>query len=87
LNPRLAESYNNRANARYAKGDYEAALADYNQALTLNPRYAEVYGNRGMLWTRLGRTAEAEADFAQCLELKPDMKSSLEQRVKQLQAQ
>jgi tetratricopeptide (TPR) repeat protein len=66
---------------------YEGALADYNQALTLNPRYAEVYANRGMLRLWLNKTSEAEADFAQCVALKPEMKSSLEQRINQLQAQ
>jgi tetratricopeptide (TPR) repeat protein len=83
----LAESYNNRANARYVKGDYDAAIADYNLALALNPRCAEVYANRRMLHLRSSRRAEADADFARCVALKPDMKSSLEQRVNQLQAQ
>jgi tetratricopeptide (TPR) repeat protein len=87
LSPRLAENYNNRANARYAKGDYEGALADYNHALALNPRSAEFFANRGMLWLRLKKTSEAEADFARCVALDPDMKSSLEQRINQLQAQ
>jgi len=31
--------------------------------------------------------AEAEDDFEQCVALNPDMKSSLEQRINQLQAQ
>jgi tetratricopeptide (TPR) repeat protein len=79
--------YNNRANARSAKGDYEGALADYDQALALNPRYAEVYANRGVLRLWLKKTSEAEADFARCVALDPDMKSSLEQRINQLQAQ
>jgi tetratricopeptide (TPR) repeat protein len=87
LNPGKAESYNNRANARYAKGDYDAALADYDHALAIDPRYAEVYANRGMLHLRMGRRAKADADFAQSLALKPDMRSSLELRIKALQAQ
>jgi hypothetical protein len=37
------------------------------------------------LW--INKTSEAEADFAQCVALKPEMKSSLEQRINQLQAQ
>jgi lipoprotein NlpI len=35
----------------------------------------------------MGRKAKADADFAQSLALKPDMRSSLELRVKALQAQ
>jgi hypothetical protein len=33
------------------------------------------------------KTSEAEADFAHYVALKPEMKSSLEQRINQLQAQ
>jgi hypothetical protein len=35
----------------------------------------------------MGRTAEADDDFARSLRLKPDMKTSLERRVKLVQSQ
>lgn len=82
-----AASYFARGSEWLARGEFDRAVADYNLALSLNPRYAEVYANRGMLHLRLGRRADADADFARCGALKPDMRSLLEQRVNQLQAQ
>ena len=75
------------------KGDTRGDLyaphieGDTLPAISLDPRYAEGYANRGTLHLRLGWRAEADADFARRVALKPDMRSSLEQRVNQLQAQ
>src|SRR5260370_1507682 len=44
----LAFTYNNRGNARRAKGEVDGAIADYTRALETNPRYAEAYYNRGI---------------------------------------
>ena len=38
-----------------------------------------------MLRLRMGRKAEADADLARSLALKPEMKTSLEERIKVLQ--
>lgn len=46
LNPNLDEAYNNRGNARRAKGDIDAALNDYDQAILINPRFSTAYYNR-----------------------------------------
>ena len=48
---------------------------------------AASYFARGIEWQTRGEFDHAMADFEQCVALKPDMKSSLEQRVNQLQAQ
>lgn len=85
MNPNFAEGYNNRANARFVKGDNDAALADYNKALEIDPRYAEIYANRGIVWLRMGQKAKADADFAACLALKPGIQSSLERCIKVVQ--
>jgi len=42
-----AESYKNRGNVKYDKGDLKGAIADYNRTIELNPRYALAYNNRG----------------------------------------
>ena len=42
-----AESYNNRGNAWYQKGDYDRAIANYSNAIEINPSFAVAYGNRG----------------------------------------
>src|SRR5262245_8195966 len=64
----------------------QAQSSRAKSAASYYARGSEWHAHRGMLWSRLGRKAEADADFAQCLALKPHMKSSLEQRLKQLQA-
>src|SRR6516164_2347978 len=43
---KLAEAFNNRGVAYRLKGDYDRAIADYNQAIKLKPS-AEGYFNRG----------------------------------------
>jgi tetratricopeptide (TPR) repeat protein len=43
-------AYNNRGYDWYMKGDYDKAIADFNQALVLCPKYAAVYSNRGVAW-------------------------------------
>jgi tetratricopeptide (TPR) repeat protein len=39
LNPKDASAFNNRGNAKFAKGDLNGTVADYNQAIQLNPQY------------------------------------------------
>jgi hypothetical protein len=48
---------------------------------------AASYFARGSEWQARGEFDRVIADFAQCVALKPEMKSSLEQRINQLQAQ
>jgi tetratricopeptide (TPR) repeat protein len=57
--------------AQVKKGDYDKALADYNQAVKLNGKYAWAYQNRGDLFRLLGRHDLAVADFRRTLECSP----------------
>ena len=43
------------ATPMHAKGDYDRAIADYNEAIRLNPKYALAYTNRGNAWRQQGR--------------------------------
>ena len=38
IDPKYADAYNNRGLAYRAKGDYDHAIADYNEAIRLDPR-------------------------------------------------
>jgi tetratricopeptide (TPR) repeat protein len=71
INPRIAEDYYNRGDAYRSKGQYDQAIADYNNALEMNPRYAEAYNNRGMVNMAKGQYDEAIADFNKALQINP----------------
>jgi tetratricopeptide (TPR) repeat protein len=62
-------SYYNRGLAYALKGEYDHAIADYNQALALNPRYAETYSNRGAAYYREGNISKACADLRRACDL------------------
>ena len=46
-NTRSAKKYLRHGLARFAKGDIEGAIGDYNRALEADPKFAEAYVNRG----------------------------------------
>jgi tetratricopeptide (TPR) repeat protein len=69
-----------RADAYKEKGDYDRALADYDQAIELNPENVRAYTGRGDLFERIGDRTRAIADFTKALALNPDM---LPQYIKQ----
>ena len=53
-------------------GDYEEAIASYDQALKFKPDYHEAWNNRGVALADLGRIEEAIASYNQALKFKPD---------------
>ncbi|MEG4318693.1 MULTISPECIES: tetratricopeptide repeat protein [unclassified Microcoleus] len=57
---------------KYEKGDYQGAIADYNQALQINPNYAKAYQNRGVARRRLGENQGAIGDYNQALRIDPN---------------
>jgi tetratricopeptide (TPR) repeat protein len=66
-----AEDYFNRGNALLEKGDYDQAIADYTQALSINPQATEAYYNRGTAWYFKGDYDRAIADYNQALRINP----------------
>ena len=72
LNPDSAQAYRMRGNAKYDNGQYEAAIADYNEALRIKPDFADAYHNRGNAMRKLGQYEEAIANFNASLHIKPD---------------
>ena len=60
-----AAAYYNRGIVKKNLGDYQGAIADFNQAIQLKPDYANAYNNRGVAKSNLGDKQGAIADFNQ----------------------
>src|SRR5581483_12310368 len=65
-------AYNNRGDAYVAKGDLDAAIKDYNDAIDLNPDFARPFNNRGVAYHKKGDYDRALKDFDQAIKLNPD---------------
>jgi tetratricopeptide (TPR) repeat protein len=61
----------NRGNAYFDSKQYERAIADYTQTVTLDADFALAYYNRGLAWERLGDPAAAAGDYQRALTLDP----------------
>ncbi len=59
----------NRCGIYYTKNDYDRALADCDQALSMEPNSAIGYNRRGLIWYQTKRYESAIADFTQALRL------------------
>ncbi len=71
--PRNDRAYLSRGNVYRARGQFEAAIKDFDKCLALNPRFVKAYVSRGSAYNDQGRHDEAMADFERALRLKPDM--------------
>jgi lipoprotein NlpI/predicted aspartyl protease len=67
----LGITYSNRGNAWRIKGEYDKAIADYDEAIRLNPQDALTYGNRGYSWYGKGDNDRAIADYSEAIRLNP----------------
>ena len=66
-----AEVLNNRSVLHYARGEYDAALADNTAALKLNDSMAEAIVNRGSIFLVKHRAQAAAANFDRALKFAP----------------
>jgi lipoprotein NlpI len=66
-----ARAFNYRANAERSKHMFDAAVADYGEAIRLNPEYAFSYNGRGLIWQSKGKLERAIADFDEAIRLNP----------------
>lgn len=68
---KLAEAFNTRGIGYRLKGDYDHAIADYNQAIRINAKFAAAYNNRAIAYDTKGDYDRAVADYEQAIKLKP----------------
>lgn len=66
-----ADQFARRGAASAARGEYQNALADLDQACALEPTSAAFFAQRGTIEEALRRPAKAMADFDKALELDP----------------
>ena len=65
-------AYFNRGLAYQAKGDYDRAIADYDQVIRLNPEAIHAYNNRGVAYNAKGDHHRAIANLDQAIRLNPE---------------
>lgn len=68
-----ATTWLNRGIAKAVAGDYQAAIANYNQALDLDSKNSDTYYNRGVAYYNLGRHQQALTDFNHSIKLNPSL--------------
>ena len=58
-------AYVMRGDAYGEKGEWDKAIADFNNAINRGLNHAEIYNSRGLAYGKKGDKAKAEADFVQ----------------------
>ncbi len=51
----LSDAYNSRGHIRYLWVEFDEAVEDYTEAISLDPKFAVAYYNRGQIHYRLGK--------------------------------
>lgn len=67
-----AEAYSSRGMVHDDAEDYEAAIADYNEALKIVPQDASVLVLRGNAYDAIGESQKAIDDYTEAIRLNPD---------------
>jgi len=73
VNPFTANAYTNRGVARYRKGDFEGAKADFDAALRIRPGLAYAHLNRAATRRELGDIQGALSDLDKAISIQPKL--------------
>ncbi len=68
----LVNTFINRGDTYFNKGEYDRAIQDYDQAIELKPDHALAFNNRGFAYHEKGEYDRAIADYDRAIQLNPD---------------
>lgn len=71
FNPKMVEDYIRRGNAYSYIGEYDKAIADYDQAIKLKPNYAKAYYHRGVAYGEKREYNKAIKDYNEVIKREP----------------
>jgi tetratricopeptide (TPR) repeat protein len=86
VDPTSVLALQNRARVRRGLGDWEGALADVTQMISLEPKVGKWYCQRGMLWRQQQAKTQAQQDFQRCLTLDPSLREQYPEATDALQS-
>ena len=71
-NSKDPNEYFKSGKAKFASGDYQGAIDDFNKAIKIDPRNPDIIWKRGIAQGRLGNHQAAQEDYMQANELKKE---------------
>jgi lipoprotein NlpI len=75
-----AKSYVDFGVANGGKGDLDAAIKAFDQAIAIDPKYAPAYFYRGLAFSSQNRPDDAVTNYSQAIQLDPNYKQAYYQR-------
>src|SRR4051812_48036804 len=76
VDPASPEGHFKNGSDAYTLGEYDKAIAEYTQVLTMKPDFLAAYVNRGSAYIELGNYDKAIADFDAAIKVQPDMSAA-----------
>ena len=67
-----AEEYSERGTKYMREGNFDGAIADFNEAIKLEPDNPFLYCKRGMAYKNKNRCELAVADFTEAIRIEPE---------------